>query len=136
MGKNGPKPRKDLENWKQAGQLMSFYYDETFTISDEMPPEVDEATRKEFFRRYLDSYDHSADAAAWFDGVRQITGDMGFAVKPKDYKKNPEAYKGSIVHITNMLRIALTGHANAPDIWEVSHVLGEELVTKRLSAWL
>ena len=136
VGKSGPKPRKDLENWKQAGQFMRFYYDETFTVSEPMPEEVDEATRKEFFRRYLDSYDHGADSAAWFDEVRRITGELGFAVKPKDFKKNPDQYKGSIVHITNMLRVALTGHANAPDIWEVSHVLGEEIVRARLSAWL
>ena len=136
VGKSGPKPRKDIENWKQAGEFMSFYYDETFTISDPMPEEVDEPTRKEFFRRYLDSYNHADDSAAWFEGVRAITADLGFAVKPKDFKKNPDQYKGSIVHITNMLRIALTGHASAPDIWEVSHVLGEEIVLKRLSAWL
>ena len=61
---------------------------------------------------------------------------MGFAVKPKDYKKNPDQYRGSIVHITNMLRTALTGHANAPDIWEVSHVLGEEITRRRLEAFV
>ena len=55
--------------------------------------------------------------------------------KPKDFKKNPEMYKGSIVHITNMLRIALTGRANAPDIHEVSHVLGEDITRARLQVW-
>lgn len=136
VGKGGKKPRKDLTGWKQACRFMSFYYDETFTVEDEMPAEVDEATRKEFFRRYLESYDHSADSAAWFDAVKAITGDLGFAVKPKDYKKHPEDYKGSIVHTTNMLRIALTGRANAPDIWEVSHVLGEEMVRARIQRYL
>ncbi|MGN1201910.1 MAG: glutamate--tRNA ligase, partial [Eubacterium sp.] len=63
------------------------------------------------------------------------TNDLGFAVKPKDYKKNPELYKGSIIQITNMLRIALTGRANAPDVWEVSQVLGSEIVKKRLKKW-
>lgn len=136
VGKGGKKPRKDLTGWKQACQFMSFYYDETFTVEDEMPAEVDEATRKEFFRRYLEGYDHAADSAAWFDMVKAITGDLGFAVKPKDYKKHPEDYKGSIVHTTNMLRIALTGRANAPDIWEVSHVLGEETVRARIGRYL
>lgn len=136
VGKGGKKPRKDLTGWKQACQFMSFYYDETFTVEDEMPAEVDEATRKEFFRRYLEGYDHAADSAAWFDAVKAITGDLGFAVKPKDYKKHPEDYKGSIVHTTNMLRIALTGRANAPDIWEVSHVLGEETVRARIGRYL
>jgi glutamyl-tRNA synthetase len=114
---------------------MSFYYDETFSVADEMPAEVDEATRKAFFQGYLAAYDHTDDSAVWFDKVKALTAQLGFAVKPKDYKKNPEAYRGSIVHTTNMLRIALTGHANAPDIWEVSHVLGEDLVRARLERW-
>ncbi|MCH5208266.1 MAG: glutamate--tRNA ligase [Oscillospiraceae bacterium] len=136
VGKSGNNPRKDITSWKQACEFMSFYYDETFEISDEMPEEVDEATRKLFFEKYLASYDHSDDQPAWFEKVKAITAELNFAVKPKDYKKNPEQYKGSIVHITNMLRIALTGHANAPDIWEISHVLGEEITDKRLKKWI
>ncbi len=136
VGKGGNKPRKDLETWKQACSFMSFYYDETFAVSDDMPAECDEETRKLFFAKYLESYDHADDSSEWFAKVKSITEELGFAVKPKDYKKNPEQYKGSIVHITNMLRIALTGHANAPDIHEVSHVLGEEIVRNRLEKWL
>ncbi len=136
VGKGGAKPRKDIETWKQACDFMSFYYDEKFTVADEMPEECDEATRKLFFAKYLETYDHSDDSSAWFDKVKAITEELGFAVKPKDYKKNPEMFKGSIVHITNMLRIALTGHANAPDIHEVSHVLGEDIVRARLNAWV
>ena len=133
VGRNQAKPRKDIETWKQACDFMSFYYDETFKISDSMPEECDEATIKEFFGKYLASYDHNDEQSVWFDKVKAITDEMGFAVKPKDFKKNPDQFKGSIVHITNMLRIALTGHANAPDIHEVSHVLGEEIVRNRLS---
>jgi len=135
VGRGGAKPRRDIETWKQACDFMSFYYDETFKVTDSMPEECDEATVKEFFGKYLATYDHSDDSAAWFDKVKAITEEMGFAVKPKDYKKNPDQFRGSIVHITNMLRIALTGHANAPDIWEVSHVLGEEITRKRLQAF-
>ncbi len=136
VGKGGKKPRKDIENWKQACDFMSFYYDETFKVYDEMPAECDGDTVKTFFTKYLESYDHSDDSAAWFDKVRAITDELGFAVKPKDFKKEPDKFRGSIVHVTNMLRIALTGHANAPDIWEVSHVLGEDIVRARLEKWV
>ena len=135
VGRNAAKPRKDLETWKQACDFMSFYYDETFKVLDEMPAECDETTRRQFFTEYLASYDHNDDSAAWFDKVKALTDKLGFAVKPKDFKKNPDQFKGSIVHITNMLRIALTGHANAPDIHEVSHVLGEDIVRARLAKW-
>lgn len=135
VGRNAKKPRKDIETWKQACSFLSFYYDETFSPEDSMPEDISETDRKEFFSRYLASYDHNDDSAAWFDKVKAITEELGFAVKPKDYKNNPEQYKGSIVHTTNMLRIALMGRANAPDIHEVSHVLGEEIVRRRLEKW-
>ena len=132
VGKGGKKPRKDLVNWKQTCEFMSFYYDETFKGEDDINEQADEATRKEFIARYLKGYDHKDPQDVWFAKVKEITTEMGFAARPKDYTKNPEAYKGSIVNTTNMLRIALTGRANAPDIWEVSQVLGEECVRERL----
>lgn len=135
VGRTAKKPRKDLETWKQACDFLSFYYDETFSPEDQMPEDISETDRKEFFAKYLASYDHSDDSAAWFDKVKAITAELGFAVKPKDFKNNPEQYKGSIVHTTNMLRIALMGRANAPDIHEVSHVLGEDIVRCRLEKW-
>ena len=136
VGKGGNKPRKDIETWKQACDFMNFWYDETFTLQDEMLNESDDETRKVFFKKYLESYNHADESSEWFAKVKALTEELGFAVKPKDYKKNPNQYKGSIVNITNMLRIALTGRANAPDIWEVSHVLGEEIVRKRLEKWI
>ncbi|MBQ5311420.1 MAG: glutamate--tRNA ligase [Oscillospiraceae bacterium] len=136
IGRGGDKPRRDIETWKQACDFMSFYYDETFSVTDSMPEECDDETVKRFFSKYIASYDHDDDPALWFDKVKAVTEEMGFAVKPKDYKKEPEKYRGSIVHITNMLRIALTGRANAPDIWEVSHVLGEETTRRRLVRFL
>ena len=135
VGRNAAKPRKDLETWKQSCDFMSFYYDETFKVCDDMPAECDEATRKLFFTKYLETYSHDDEQSVWFDKVKAITEELGFAVKPKDFKKNPDQFKGSIVHITNMLRIALTGHANAPDIHEVSHVLGKDIVIARLQKW-
>lgn len=136
VGKGGNKPRKDLETWKQACDFMSFWYDETFRFEDEMSTECDDETRKIFFAKYLETYNHVDESSEWFAKVKEITQELGFAVKPKDFKKNPDQYKGSIVNITNMLRIALTGRANAPDIWEVSHVLGEDIVRKRLEKWI
>ena len=65
--------------------------------------------------------------------MRDIGESLGYAGKPKDFKKNPEAYKGSIVDISGVLRVAITGRQNAPDLWEVSQILGKETVLDRLN---
>ena len=136
IGRGGDKPRRDLETWKQALEFLSFYFDETFKIEDEMPIECDKELQKNFFKSYLETFNFDDDAPTWFEKVKELTSKFGFAQRPKDYKKNPENFKGSIVHITDMLRIALTGRVNAPDIWEVTHALGKELTIKRLEKWI
>ena len=89
--------------------------------------------KAEILNRYMDTLDFADTQEAWFAKVKEITEALGYAAQPKKYKKNPELYKGSIVDVTNLLRVALTGHQNAPDIWEISHVLGEEETRRRLT---
>ena len=57
---------------------------------------------------------------------------MGYAVKPKDYKKNPDQYKGHVGHLSNCIRIALTGRSNSPDLWTIQQIMGKEQVFARL----
>ena len=133
VGRGGDKPRKDYGSWKDAAKFLAFYDAETFTLTDPCPENADGEMRREILTRYLDTLDFADAQEDWFAKVRQITDDLGYAVQPKKYKKNPELYKGSIVDVTNLLRVALTGRQNAPDIWEISHVLGEEETRRRLT---
>jgi glutamyl-tRNA synthetase len=133
IGRDGDRPRKDFANWSEARSFLSFYYDETFRREDEYPENVDEDTRREVLRRYLAGMDFADDNAAWFDKVKAITADLGYAPQPKLYKKNPELYKGTVTDISNVIRVALTGRRNSPDMWEISKVLGEIKVRQRLN---
>lgn len=134
VGRSGNRPRKDLTNWKQARQFLSFYFGETFAMEDPFPERVSQEDRKEILARYLAGYDASDDNSAWFEKIRQITGDMGYAVKPKDYKKNPEQYKGSITDVSNVIRVAVVGRTNSPDLWEICQIIGEEAMKERIRA--
>ena len=51
----------------------------------------------------------------------------------RDYKANPEAYKGSVSDVAEVLRIAVTGRANSPDLWTIMQILGDERARARLS---
>ena len=57
---------------------------------------------------------------------------MGYAVKPKDHKKNPDLYKGHVGHVSGVIRIAITGRANSPDLWTIQQIMGKERVEKRI----
>lgn len=132
VGRNGTRPRKDLTNWKQAKEFLSFYFDETFKIEDEYPENVSSDDRKEILTRYLETYNHADDNSEWFQKIRDISADMNYAVKPKDYKKNPDQFKGSITDVSNVIRVAMVGRTNSPDLWEICHILGEDAMRNRI----
>ncbi len=132
VGRNGARPRKDLTSWKQARKFLSFYFPETFKLEDEYPERVSDEDRKEIFRRYLETFDINDDNQQWFQKIRDITADMDYAVKPKDFKKNPDMYKGSVSDVSSVIRVALTGRTNSPDLWEICHIIGESEMRRRI----
>ena len=136
LGRHDARPRKDLVTWKQARDFLSFYYDETFRQEDPFPERTDAAARAEIVRSYLAAVDYRDDNEAWFDKVRQLCGELGYAARPKDYKKHPEDYRGSVVDVSNTLRVALTGRSNSPDLWQISRLLGEDTCRRRLEKLL
>ncbi len=133
IGRSGNKPRKDIENWKQATKFLSFYYDETFAQQDEFPQNANGSDKDTILTKYLQTLDFNDTQEEWFNKVRAIAEELNYALQPKKYKKNPELYKGSIVDVSNVIRVALTGRQNSPDIYEISQVMGEVAVRDRLS---
>ena len=132
IDRGGEKPRKDLIYAQQIFQFISYFFDETFTPETDMPAECSAEDIREIFKRYKEGYSEADDNSAWFEKIRAITADLGYAVKPKDYKKNPDQYKGHVGHVSNCIRIALTGRSNSPDLWTIQQIMGKEQVFARL----
>ena len=135
IGRHEAKPRKDHIYAQQMVDNLSYFFDETFKIEDEFPAET-AADLKEILAAYLASYDHADDQSGWFEKIRQITQDMGYAVKPKDFKKNPDQFKGHVGHVSTAIRVALMGRQQSPDVWEIQQILGEERTRERIGRFL
>ena len=134
LGRSGNKPRKDLVYGRQIFEFISYFFDDYFKIEDTIPENVSDEDAAEILRRYLESYDHSDDQSQWFDKIREIGTEMGYAAKPKDFKKNPDQYKGHVGHVSTVIRIAVTGRSQSPDIWEIQQILGEKRTRERIEA--
>ena len=129
LDRTGTKPRKDLISAKQIIDYTGYFFE--YIRQDDYPAEA--VNDKDIIlTKYLETYDHSDDQSVWFDKIRAITDELGYAVKPKDYKKHPEDYKGHVGHVSTVIRIALTGRANSPDIWEIQQIMGEEKALGRI----
>ena len=85
-------------------------------------------------KTYLDKYfDLSDDKQIWFNKMKDLAEELGYAREVKEYKQNPDNYKGHVGDISTVIRIALTGRANTPDMYEIMQVLGKESVETRLN---
>jgi glutamyl-tRNA synthetase len=136
LGREGDKPRKDFVYARQMFEFISYFYEDYFKIENAYPENVSNKDIKNILSAYLESYDHSDDQSLWFDKIREIAAANGYAAKPKDYKKNPELYKGHVGDVSTVIRIALMGRAMSPDIWEIQQILGEEKTKERIKKCL
>ncbi|MBQ6260106.1 MAG: glutamate--tRNA ligase [Firmicutes bacterium] len=132
IDRGGEKPRKDLVYAEQIFEFIKYFFDDHFVYESEWPAEVSAEDRREILRRYIEGYDPSDDNQAWFEKIRGITADMGYAVKPKDFKKDPDMYKGHVGHVSGVVRIAVTGRASSPDLWTVQQIMGPDMVRSRI----
>ena len=87
---------------------------------------------KKVLQGFKNIYSYADDCSAWFEKVKQVAGENGFATDMKAYKANPEAFPGNVSDVAEMLRLALTGLTNTPDLWTIMQILGEERAAARL----
>ena len=131
LGRHDARPRADLVYARQIMDFISYFFDESFQIEDEYPDEA-KADAKIILAKYLETYNHSDDNGEWFDKIRSIATELGYAAKPKDFKKNPDDYKGHVGHVSTIVRIALMGRAQSPDVWSIQQIMGEDKVKSRI----
>lgn len=132
LGRDEKKPRKDLVYARQIMEFISYFYDQSFKIVDEVPAEA-EADKVKILEEYLSSYNHADTQEEWFNKIREIATNLGYAAKPKDYKKNPDDYKGHVGHVSTVIRLALVGRAQSPDVWAIQQIMGEDMVKARIN---
>ena len=130
MGIGGKKRRKDFVCAKQAVEMISYFFDNTF--APDYAYRFENAAVKKVLEDFKSIYDQTDDNSVWFEKVKTVAGENGFATDMKAYKANPEAYPGNVSDVAEMLRIATTGLANTPDLWTIMQILGEEKTLERL----
>lgn len=130
------KPRKDISKWSEVKENIEYMYDEKFLNKEqEYPYQVinEKEDINKILELYLDKYyNENDDKQEWFDKIKELSGELGYAKEVKEYKANPEAYKAHVGDVSTVIRVALTGRTNTPDMYEIMKVLGRESIEKRL----
>ena len=131
IGRGGKKPRKDLAVWKDAKPYMGFFYDD-YLGRPQFDEKFDKALVIDVLNRFLEVFDIADDANTWFDKVKAITNDIGFTTDMKAYKADPAAFPGTVADVSTMIRLAVTGQHNSPDLYTVMQILGKERTVARI----
>ena len=132
----GKKARKDVGKWSDLKALFSYIY----VPDDELVfnYEIDEKYTKEQLREVITEYkkDMFLDSENWFEDMKTMGAGLGYCPNVKEYKADPEGYKGSITDVCTMVRVAVTGKKNSPDLFTIMNVIGADRTVARLDRFL
>ncbi len=126
------KPRKDLAKWKDAKDYVSYFFEELFTPDYTLPENIKVEDAINFLNAYKAVYNENDDKQQWFERIKDICPALGFASETKAYKADPDAYKGHAGDLSTVLRIAITGRRNTPDLCSIMKVLGKDKCIRRI----
>ena len=130
------KPRKDISKWSEVKENIDYMYDSEFYNKNQEYPYQPAISDKEDISKILDLYiekyyDENDDKQAWFDKIKALAVEMGYAGEVKEFKANPGMYKAHVGDVSTVLRVALTSRTNTPDMYEIMQVLGKNRIAKR-----
>ena len=127
------RPRKDIESFSAVKREIGYMYDELF-FNEEKTFERKDYYSKELLEYYIDNvYDEADDKQTWFNKIKEMCPKFGFASETKEYKKNPENYKGSVAHACEVIRVSVTNRTMTPDLYEILKLLGKDRIKERIS---
>lgn len=132
IGRGGKKPRKDIGLWQDVKPYMAFFFDELFTPDYSQMPALDRQMIDQILTDYQSVYDPEDDGTVWFNKLKEMCPKYRLCSDMKAYKKDPEDYAGSVADLSMVLRVAITGRAQSPDLAQVCALLGKERVMRRL----
>lgn len=132
IDRENKKPRKDIAKWSDIPDYISYMYDETFTPCYELTGNADAKLAAEALEKYIEVVNLDDDKDNWFARIKALCEPLGCTPNVKEYKQNPDAFKGHVGDISTIIRVALTGRTNTPDLYSITALLGESRVKARL----
>lgn len=138
IDKEGPKPRKDFAKWSDVKEKIFYFFDDLFYVDEniELPNNIDMTKAKAIIEVYKDKFSLDVDNDEWFNELKAIAVDLGYATDRKKYKKNPEEYKGMVSDVAGAIRAAVTHRSNTPDLCTIMKILGKDKVVERFNNFL
>ena len=136
IDRENKKPRKDIAKWSDIPDYISYMYDESFTPCYQLCGNAEPALAIDVLEKYIGTFNLADSKDEWFNRIKEMCEPLGCTSNVKEYKQSPENFRGHVGDVSTVIRVALTGRTNTPDLYSIMALLGEERVKERLEAAL
>ena len=133
IDRESSKPRKDIAKWSEVKEYFAYMFDSYFKPDFDLPENINKEDAKAILLKYIEIYDENDDKDLWFGKIKDMCEPLGFTPNVKEYKKNPEAFKGHVGDVSTVIRLAVTGRKNTPDLCSIMKLLGKDTVSERIN---
>jgi len=133
------KPRKDFESFSSIKKNIWYMFDEYFTgdLEYQFGNIQDSEEIKNILSTYIDKYfDENDDKETWFNKIKELSTELGYCADMKEYKQNPDLYKGNVADVSTVIRVATTTSNMTPDLYEILRLLGKERIKARFNRFM
>ncbi len=127
---NSKKPRKDLSKWSDVKENIIYMYNKPESYDFD---KINGEEANKVIKEYINVYNSNDDKEMWFNKMKDVAEKCGYAREVKEYKADPEKWPGHVGDISSVIRVAITGRRNTPDLYEIMNVLGNDEVIARLN---
>ncbi len=133
IDRENPKPRKDIAKWSEVKDYVSYFFNPLYSADYTLPENISKEDAAAIAEKYLAEFSLADDKDQWFTRIKDMCEPLGFTPNVKEYKKNPDAFKGHVGDVSTVIRIALTSRRNTPDLYSIMLLLGEDEIKARLA---
>lgn len=132
IDRDNPKPRKDIACWEEVRNYVAFFYNELYTPDYSLPENISKEDAVNILTKYKSVYSANDSKDEWFQRIKDLCGECGFTPNVKEYKQNPDAFKGHVGDVSTVIRLAITSRTNTPDLYYIMQILGQDEVMRRI----
>lgn len=132
IDRENPKPRKDISKWSEVKDYYSYFFNSLYKENLDLPEKINHTDAVNILEEYKKLYSVDDDKQVWFDKIKALCEPLGFTPNVKEFKKNPDAFKGHVGDVSTVIRVAITGRTNTPDLHAIMQIIGVDEVNSRL----
>ena len=123
--RDSKRPRKDIATYKDIKVESAYIFNDLFYKDrNETYKDISDNIDFDVINKYIEIYGDFDSENDWYNQIKVLAEEMGYAPSVKMYKEDPTLYKGHIGDVCEMIRHLLTGRVKTPNLYQLLKIIG------------